>query len=168
MCRQAASPQIHKKKCQVIEDISASDIVIKFDRIEKRWMAVDQDNIAQMHVAVTLPNETRLAPFIEVSTEAVECGLGRARNARAAAGVENSRPLVSESSRIAFDYPGHSCPASTIRTQFRSGVKQDDPRCKAAHQLQIQPAISCEPIEQSFLVKTYHLYQPIDREPDTA
>ena len=84
MCRQTAAPEIHEEECEVIQHINAGDLVIKFDCIEERRAAIDQDNIAQMHVAVTLTYETRFASFVELSAEAFEGSAGLAGQTRAA------------------------------------------------------------------------------------
>src|SRR5215471_3241562 len=105
MCRPTATPEIHEEECEVIQHINAGDLVIKFDCIEERRAAINQDNIAQMHIAVTLTYETRFASFVELSAEALECSVGLTGQTGAAFGVENAGPLSGESCRITVDHP---------------------------------------------------------------
>ena len=57
---QAPLLQIHQKKGQIVENIAARNLVGKLDRIEQCRLAVDENDVAQVQIAVTAANETGL------------------------------------------------------------------------------------------------------------
>ena len=58
MTRQSPPPEIHQQKREIVQDIRTGDLVVELDAIEQRWCCVQQHDVAQMEIAVTLPDET--------------------------------------------------------------------------------------------------------------
>ena len=53
----AALLQIHQQEGEIVEHVAAGDLVGEFDRVEQGRLAVDEDDVAQMQVAVTAAHE---------------------------------------------------------------------------------------------------------------
>ena len=58
---QAALLQIHQKKSQIVENVPTRNLVRKLHRVEQRRLAVDENDVAQVQIAVTTANKTGLA-----------------------------------------------------------------------------------------------------------
>ena len=57
--RKPALDQIHQEKSEVVEHVTGSDQRIELDRVEQHRLAVDQRDIAEMQVAMTMPHQQR-------------------------------------------------------------------------------------------------------------
>src|SRR5450631_249860 len=58
MAIQSASPQIHQKKSEIIEHVARRERLVEFDRVEQHWPVFDQDDIAQVKIAVAAADLT--------------------------------------------------------------------------------------------------------------
>ena len=74
LTRETAAPQIHQQKRQVVEHVGARDPIVELDRIEERRPAVEQNDVAQVQVAVALPHQPGGAPLVEQRSADVEFG----------------------------------------------------------------------------------------------
>src|SRR3984957_13852872 len=70
---QTALLQVHQKKGQIIKNVAACNFVGKLDRIEQCRLAFKEDDVAQVQVAVTAANETRLAPLEQDRAHVRKC-----------------------------------------------------------------------------------------------
>jgi hypothetical protein len=65
MPREPSPPEIHQKKREIIQYVRAGDLVVELDAIEQRRSPVQQNDVTQMEVAVTLAHEARLATLLK-------------------------------------------------------------------------------------------------------
>ncbi len=70
---QAPLLQVHQKKSQIVQNVPARDFVGKLDRIEQSRLAVDENDVAQVQIAVTAANETGLAALEQDRAHDREC-----------------------------------------------------------------------------------------------
>ena len=92
------APEIHEQKRQVVEDVGAGDLVVELDAVEERRPAVEQHDVAQVQVAVTLPHE----PGARRARAARPGGRVRAAavSRRMPTGSRTRRALLGESSAL--------------------------------------------------------------------
>ena len=158
-----APPEIHQEKCEIVQNVRAGDLVIEFDAIEQRGSPVEQNDVAQMEVAVTLAHETGLptpveqrCTFIQFATGII-CDAGRCRR------VQTGAPELREAGGVPLDDPRHPRLAAMIRSVLSGHVEFCDGRCQRRHELEIQSAPGCQPVEQSFLWEAVHFHEPVHR-----
>ncbi len=72
MPRQLAAPQVHQQERQVVEDVDARDGIVELHAVERRGFAVEQDDVAQVQVAMAVPHESCLAPRLEQGAMTLE------------------------------------------------------------------------------------------------
>ena len=72
MSRKLAPPQIHQQERQVVEHVDAGNLVVELDRVEQRRAAVEQDDVAQVEIAVALPDEATVTSRVEQATMPLE------------------------------------------------------------------------------------------------
>ena len=65
-------PQVHQQEGEVVEDVDAGDLVVELDRVEQRRLPRPQHDVAQMEVAVTLPDEAAVATGVEQDSPPIE------------------------------------------------------------------------------------------------
>src|SRR5207302_2545504 len=58
MALQSACPQIHQKKGEIVKHVARGDRLIEFDRIEQDRPVFDQDDVAQVKIAMTAADLT--------------------------------------------------------------------------------------------------------------
>ena len=92
MLRQSSPPQIHQEKREIVQDVRAGNLVVELDAVEQRRSPVQQHDVAQMEIAVTLPNETGLAPAFEHLRTAIELAARSSVTRDAADGSRHDRP----------------------------------------------------------------------------
>jgi hypothetical protein len=63
--RQVAPPEIHEQEGEVVQHVDAGEIVVELDRVEESRSSVDQDDVTQVEIAVTLADESRCAAIVE-------------------------------------------------------------------------------------------------------
>ena len=57
MSRQSSPPEIHQQERKIVQDVRAGDLVVELDAIEEGRRPVQQHDVAQMEIAVALPDE---------------------------------------------------------------------------------------------------------------
>ena len=57
MPRQSSPPEIHQQERKTYKDVRARDFVVELDAIEEGRGPVEQHDVAQMEIAVALPDE---------------------------------------------------------------------------------------------------------------
>ena len=73
---QAAPDQVHQQEREVVEHVDGGETGVEFDGVEQRRPAVDQDNIAEMQVAVAAPHQAGALARLEQRRDARERGPG--------------------------------------------------------------------------------------------
>ena len=58
MAVQSACPRIHQQKREIVKHVTGCDRIVEFDRIEQDRLIFDQDNIAQVKIAMTAADLT--------------------------------------------------------------------------------------------------------------
>ncbi len=53
---ESGAEQIHHQERDVVEHVRARDAVVELDRIEQHRRAIDEDDVPEVEVAVTLPD----------------------------------------------------------------------------------------------------------------
>ena len=124
-CRGSLSPpEIHQEKREIVQDVGAGDLVVELDAVEQRRPPVQQHDVAQMEIAVTLADETGLRDgrssncrtAIELATRIVSHPI-RCRR------IQTRSPELGESGGVPFDDPGHARLAAVIRAMLGGLVK---------------------------------------------
>ena len=57
-CGKSALDQIHQQKGEIVEHVAGRDTVVEFDGVEQHRLAVNQDDVAEMQVAMAAANKT--------------------------------------------------------------------------------------------------------------
>ena len=70
---QAPLLQVHQKKSQIVKNVAARNFVGKLDRVEQRRLAVEENDIAQVQIAVTAANEAGRAALEQDRAHVREC-----------------------------------------------------------------------------------------------
>jgi len=65
MARQLAPPEIHQEKPKIVQDVRAGNLVVELDTVEQRRTPLQQNDVPQMEVTVTLSYEARYATSFE-------------------------------------------------------------------------------------------------------
>jgi hypothetical protein len=55
---QAAFPEVHQEECQIVEHIPRRNGLVEFHRIEKRRLAIQEDEVSKMQVAMATSHES--------------------------------------------------------------------------------------------------------------
>ena len=58
MAPQSARPQVHQKKTEIVKHVACRDRLVEFDRIKQDGPVFDQDDIAQVKIAMTAADLT--------------------------------------------------------------------------------------------------------------
>ena len=58
MAPQSARPQIHQKKREIVKHVARRDRLVEFDRIKQDRPVFDQDDVAQVEIAMTAADLT--------------------------------------------------------------------------------------------------------------
>ena len=161
MARQSSPPQIHQEKGEIVEDVRAGNLVVELDAVEERRSPVQQHDVAQMEIAVTLPNETGLAPAFEHLRTAIELATGVVSHAIRGRWIQTRAPELGESGGVPLNDPGHARLAAVIRARLGGLVKVGDCRRQGGHELDAQGTDRCQSIEQC-LREPIHLYEPVN------
>ena len=114
MLRQSSPPEIHQEKREIVQNVRAGNLVVELDAVEQRRSPVQQHDVAQMEIAVTLPNEAGLAPAFEHLRAAIELAARLVSHARRGRRIQTRPPELGESGSVPFDDPGHACLAAMI------------------------------------------------------
>ena len=124
--------------------------------------AVQQHDVAQMEIAVTLPNETGLAPPLEHLRTTIELATRVVSHAIRCRRIQTPSPELGEPGGVSFNDPGHARLAAVIRAMLGGLVKVGDCRRQRRHELDAKGADRCQSIEQCLLRKPIHLHEPVD------
>src|SRR5690606_41475883 len=103
--RQLPPPEIHQEESQVVQDVDARDLVVELDAVEHRRPLVEEHDVAQVEVAVTLTDEARLASGLETFTVTFDLTLGRPRHPGEGRHVEGAAAELVEARGVAVDDP---------------------------------------------------------------
>ena len=64
----AAMFKVHEKEGQIIKHIDLGEFVIEFNRIEQSWPAIDEADVAQVQIAMTLAHPAARRAFVQHSS----------------------------------------------------------------------------------------------------
>ena len=81
VARQLSPPEIHQEKRQIVQDVRAGNLVVELDPVEQRRTPVQQNDVAQVEVTVTLTHEAGLRGVVRASPRA-DPARGRNRPSR--------------------------------------------------------------------------------------
>ena len=123
---------------------------------------VQQHDVAQMEIAVTLPNETGFAPPFEQLGTSIELATRVVGHAVRRRRIQTRPPELGESGGVPFDDPGHARLAAVIRAMLGRPVKVGDCRRQWRHELDAKGADRCQSIEQCLLREPVHLHEPVN------
>ena len=155
-------PEVHQQKRQVIDHIDTGNLVVELDTVEQRRLTVQQDDVAEVQVAVTLANETGPPPPVEEIAAPLERCLRIAGDAHAQRFVDPSLAELRKTRRVAVDDPGHGPGAAVIEAPFSGHVKPGDGFGERGHAAKIERPERREPVEQQRLIESIHLDEPLD------
>ncbi|MCU0969268.1 MAG: hypothetical protein MUF03_10710 [Rubrivivax sp.] len=74
--RQPVAPQVHEGEADVGDQVAVAQRGVELERIEEGRYAVDDDDVAQVQVAVALADEARRAPLGQPGRQSSEGRLG--------------------------------------------------------------------------------------------
>ena len=147
-------PQIHQQKGEIVEHVDAGQVVVEFQAIEQNRIALEQADIAQMQVAVTVPQPACLRARVEPASLAFE--------RRPAIGKKRHRSLILRQQGICkplfIGFLGVSqCGAAgLVLPHFGMCVKRRNMRRQRVQHLRFERAAIGEPIEQQLLFEASH------------
>ena len=124
--------------------------------------SVQQHDVAQMEIAVTLPNETGFAPAFEHLRAAIELATRVVSHAIRCRRIQTRSPELGESGSVSFNDPGHARLAAVIRAMLGGLVKVGDCRRQWRHELDAKGTDRCQSIEQCLLREPIHLHEPVN------
>ena len=96
---------------------------------------VQQHDVAQMEIAVTLTDETGLAPAFEQLRTPSELAARVVSHAIRRRRIQTRSPELGESGGVSFDDPGHARLAAVIRPMLGRLVEVGDGRRQRRHEL---------------------------------
>src|SRR4029077_8115704 len=77
--RESALEEVHQQEGEVIEDVARRDDVAEFDGVEEHRSAIDQDDIAEMKIAVDAADKPAAAALGKEGDDAVIGGAAHSR-----------------------------------------------------------------------------------------
>ena len=163
MRRELAPPQIHQEKREIVQDVRAGNLVVELDPVEQRWSPVQQNDVAQMEVAVTLAHEARLATLFEQRRTTLQFTTGIIGHSVGCRRFQARSPELREAGGVSLDDPCHPRLAAMIRSVFGGHVEFRDGRCQRRHELEIEAVRRCQPVEQGLLREAVHFHEPVHR-----
>ena len=153
--------EIHQQEGEIIEHVDAGEGLAELDAVEERRPPVQEDDVAEMKIAVAMPDLALIASCVEQGADLREhhargCGeiLDRLR-------IQRRRCLA----QIAVVLPDGVLDggASAMPGSERGGGMEGDDRIgQVAHELGRELARVGEPIEQVALGEAPHLDHPVD------
>ena len=158
---QAALLKIHQQEGEVVEDVSAGDLIGEFHRVEQRRLAVDEDDVAQVQIAMATADESGLAaleqdrPHDCERQSCVDCKLPGGR------GVEKIGPL-GESGAVLLDIGLERMGRARCVPERRAGVGTADRDRQLVDDLVGQAASRRDAVERRILVEAAHVGDPLD------
>ena len=162
MSPQAAPPQVHEQEREVVEDVDARDFIVELDRVEKRRLAVDEHDVTQVKIAVTLPDKTGPMPCIELRCVPPESALRSVCHTCREGRIQDFSSLDSECGGVSVDDPGHAGLASVIGAALGLSMQARDSVGERAHHFEIERSAFSETVEQGRLVEACHLNHPVN------
>ena len=163
MARQLSSPEVHQEKRQVVQDVRAGDVVVELDTVEQRRAPLEENDVAQMKIAVTLPHEARLAASFEHLRPPIELAAGVVGHPGRYRRIQARSPELREPSGVPFDHPGHPCFAAMILALFGRQMKCGDCRRQWRHEREVEATSGRQTVEQRLLWEAVHLHEPVHR-----
>ena len=148
MARQSSPPEIHQEKRKIVQDVGAGNLVVELDAVEERRAPVQQHDVAQMEVAVTLPNEAGLPSAFEHLRTAIELVPRVVSHAMRRRPIQARSSELRESGGVSFNHPGHARLAAVIRARAGGPVKVGDCGRQWGHELDAKGTDRCQAIEQ--------------------
>ena len=124
---QLPAPEIHQQERQVVQDVDAGDLVVELDAVEQRRPPVEQDDVAQMQVAVALADEAspraerRAAPAADPAHDARRAVTRSHADGSSKAAPNSANPLALPS--MTQRMPGR---AAVVGATLGAGVKRGD------------------------------------------
>ena len=153
-------PQVHQQERQVVAHVDAGDLVVELDRVEERRPAVQQHDVAQVQIAVALPDE----PLPAGRRAGAPCTIQRrcaiAVTAAQASGSSTPRP-PREAGGVALDDPAMPAPPGRAAARPRGGGGRW--QTPAAASGRVAARRGGEPIEEVGLIEAGHLDHPFHR-----
>ena len=162
MAGQFSPPEVHHKKRKVVEDVGAGNLVVELDSVEQRRFPVEEHDVAQMKIAVTLTHETGRAPPFEYLRAAIELSIRGVSDASGRRRLQARSPELGESGSVSFDDPGHPRLASVIGAVLGGPVELGDRRRQGGHEFEVEMAKRRQAVEQGALWEPIHLHEPVD------
>ncbi len=160
---QAAMLQVHEQEGQVVEHIDIGDGRAELDPVEQGRPAVRKADVAEMQVAMAVPDAAGVAPAIEPGGLRGQRGAAVAVEAFDIAGGKPAGAGQPQVAAVAVDHPGHAGGAAEVARDLGRIVEGGDPVGEVAHQRRRQPAVLGHAIEQRRLVEAAHHQHPVDR-----
>src|SRR5688572_33394207 len=130
MTRQLSPPEIHQEKRQIVQDVRAGNLVVELDPVEQRRTPVEQNDVAQMEITVTLTHEAGLATSFEYLRTPIKLARGIIRHTRRCRRLQTGSPELRKPGSVPFDDPGHPSFAAMISALFGSHMECRDCRCQ--------------------------------------
>ncbi len=96
VARQASPPEVHQQKRQVVQHVGAGDLVVELDAIEQRRPPVDERDVAEVQIAVALPDIPCVATPVEQGAVSFEFGTGVVGNC-------TTEPVIDELGAVLVD-----------------------------------------------------------------
>ena len=160
---QTTPPQVHQEEREIVADVDARDLVVELDAVERRRVAVEDHDVAQVQIAVALADEAGRASTVEQLGAAIQLAEEVASEPLTHRLVE---AVTAYSSRpAAFPSMTQRIPALPPVIAPRPGVVVEA-RHRVAQRLDLvdlERATIGEPVEELRLVEARHVDAPVDR-----
>ena len=158
---QPALGQIHQQECQIVEHVARRDQRAEFDGIEQHRPALEQDDIAEMEIAVDAADEASRA----LEQERMNAGIGRSARAREGVDALGRKQIgrLDKGRDVLVDvicqrfHPGTGIDCGRRRVRRRHGSAERIGQCR------VDPAGLSQVVEGRPLVETAHLDSPFHR-----
>ena len=153
--------QIHQKKGQIVENVAARNLVGKLDRVEQRRLAVEENDVAQVQIAVTAANETGLAALEQDWAHVRECEpriVGKLARRRR---IEEIGPL-GESRAVLLDVSFERMRGARCVPERGASVHAADDERQLVDDRVRNAAPVGDAIERRVLVESPHMDDPFD------
>ena len=160
MSSEIALPEIHHRKSEIVENVAGGDRVVELDGVERRRLAVNQREIAEMQIAVATPDPPARAARAQQRRHAFERRARTLGERGRRIGGKQIRPFGEAS---AFCSIQRASPRGRARpADLGLRVHGVDRRGEFADRPALEFAARGELVERRFLVEAAHPRRPFD------
>ena len=158
---QSACPQVHHEECEVVEDVGRGKFRVELQAVERNWLAVDDRDVPEMQIAVTVAHASAARPIVEkLAILGDESGdsVGELLCHNRFDDLRERR----HTREVSVDDLLQSLRPLRIRTDLRSLMQFDDAHRQALQQVVVEATRMCVVDHQCVVVEARHLQDVVD------